>query len=237
MSSKDVPGEGGADGAQAIRAQRLEAAVAESPTAIMCVANEMGRYVFVNQAFADLVGRSPADLMKSDPYEVWLAISTPEDFERQSREARRIAAGEVDRLQIDVNVRSSTGETRPLRSTIVGSRDQRGRLAYITVYYTSLEEQRAAESARDQAESRLLQAQKLDAMGKLAGGVAHDFNNRLLVILGYSELIKSRLPPEDELARRSTWSSPAPTRPPSSRDSCSPTAGARCWFRRPSTSI
>jgi PAS domain S-box-containing protein len=200
MSRKDVTLEWAPAGSQAIRAQRFEAAVAESPTAIMCLANEKGQYVFVNQAFADLVGRSPAELLKSDPYEVWVSISSPEEFERQRHEARRIAAGEVDRLQMDVSVRSSNGDARPLRSTIVGSRNERGRLEYITVYYTSLEEQRAAERARDEAESLLQQAQKLDALGKLAGGVAHDFNNRLLVIIGYSELIKDQLPPDSLLA-------------------------------------
>ena len=186
MSSKDLALERDPAVSPAERARRLEAAISQSPTAIMCVSSETGRYVFVNQAFADLVGQSPDEVMKSDPYVVWLAISSREDFERQRREAGRVAAGEIDRFQMDVVVRPQNGEPRPVRSTVVGSRDERGRLDSITVYYTNLEEQRAAEQARDQAKSQLLQAQKLDALGKLAGGVAHDFNNRLLVIIGYS---------------------------------------------------
>jgi PAS domain S-box-containing protein len=200
MSGKDVTLERDPAVSQAERTRCLEAAIAESPNAVMCVSSETGRYIFANQAFADLVGRSLEEVMRSDPYEVWVAICTPQDYERQRREAGRIAAGEIDTYEMDVIVYPEKGEPRSLRSTVVGTRDERGRLDYITVYYTDLEEQRAAERARDRAESQLLQAQKLDALGKLAGGVAHDFNNRLLVIIGYAELIKGRLTPDSELA-------------------------------------
>jgi PAS domain S-box-containing protein len=54
---------------------------------------------------------------------------------------------------------------------------------------------------RKRLERELLQAQKLEAIGRLAGGVAHDFNNILGVIMGYSELMRERIPEEQTTLR------------------------------------
>jgi two-component system, cell cycle sensor histidine kinase and response regulator CckA len=55
------------------------------------------------------------------------------------------------------------------------------------------------ETPRKTLEQRLAQAQKMDAIGKLAGGVAHDINNMLSVILGFADMIRESLKPPDPL--------------------------------------
>ncbi len=70
-------------------------------------------------------------------------------------------------------------------------RDSEGRTRYRAFQVQDITE-------RKQLEDRRAQAQKLEAIGRLAGGIAHDFNNLLMVINGYSQLLIQRLPPESE---------------------------------------
>ena len=71
-------------------------------------------------------------------------------------------------------------------------RDDQGRLILYTGVATDITERKALEQ-------QLLQAQKMEAVGRLAGGVAHDFNNLLMAIMGYGELMRSKVLKDDPL--------------------------------------
>jgi len=71
-------------------------------------------------------------------------------------------------------------------------RDESGQISYLEGTAQDITERKALES-------RLFQAQKMDAIGTLAGGIAHDFNNLLVPIIGYTELALNKIPQEDRM--------------------------------------
>ena len=184
------------------RGALFESAMLAAPVGVMCVNAEKGRYEYFNDAFMQLLGRSFEELTTIDPYQVFVLHTHPEDVQAELDAIGLIAKGEIDRYQLDKRMVTKDGEVRWVRVTGMGARGPDGRLAKLTVFFLDIHEQKAATLGRQKLEEQLRQTQKLDALGKLAGGVAHDFNNRLLIIIGYTELLRRGLPEESELARQ-----------------------------------
>ena len=69
----------------------------------------------------------------------------------------------------------------------------------LIVSFLDITERKEAESEREALQAQLLQAQKMEAVGQLAGGVAHDFNNMLQAILGYLDLVQDEMDPGNHI--------------------------------------
>ena len=95
------------------------------------------------------------------------------------------------------------GEEREVEGAISIFHDQEGQ-ELIHLLLRDVTERVRAERERSGLKNQLLQAQKMELVGRLAGGVAHDFNNMIGVILGYTELMLRRMQPQDPFWGRVT---------------------------------
>jgi PAS domain S-box-containing protein len=91
------------------------------------------------------------------------------------------------------------GRTRWLSTRIYPLKDAAGDVEGIVITHEDVTERKRAEDERGQLQAQLNQAQKMESVGRLAGGVAHDFNNMLSVILGHADLAMGRLDPSEPL--------------------------------------
>jgi PAS domain S-box-containing protein len=156
------------------------------------------RFSFVSQRAQTVLGY---------PTERWLAepefFSTrihPEDRARVLTTCRAALSRGEDH-ELEYRALRATGDVVWLRDivhVVPGTLGRPGQLRGLTVDLTEL---KRADEALRQSEDQLRQAQKMDAVGKLAGGIAHDFNNLLMVIRGDSDLILRRLPPTHPLRK------------------------------------
>jgi two-component system, cell cycle sensor histidine kinase and response regulator CckA len=151
---------------------------------------EQGKFLEVNQAYCDFLGFLPEEVLASDPYQHWLATTFAEDLEIERHELQRVVNGDIDRYRMEKRYLRKDGELRWGDMSFSCSRDDRGRVRSCIVACTDVHEYKSTLAAREKLEGNLLQAQKLETVGRLVGGVAHDFNNRLLVIMGYADLLK-----------------------------------------------
>ena len=142
-----------------------------------------GRFLSANAALARMLGY--------DSPEHLLTLDMARDVYADPEERRRLVEQDTytDRVydELEATWKRKDGARIRVQLSVRASRDKDGRVEFYEAFVRDITTQR-------QLEAQLAQAQKMEAIGRLAGGVAHDFNNLLTVILSYSDLLLEDLP-------------------------------------------
>ena len=153
----------------------------------------------VSPEYASMLGYDPAGFHESN--EEWLERLHPDDRPRIEATYRAYVAGEIPEYEVEFRQRTRDGGWKWILSVgRIVAWDVEGRPMRMIGTNTDIAERKLHEDERNRLEAQFLHAQKLETVGLLAGGVAHDFNNMLCVIQGYAELIAGGLDPDDPVA-------------------------------------
>ena len=131
-----------------------------------------------------MLGYTIEDLREREPYE----LLHPDHVEatRSRRSQMMHSPGKV--VTVETMVRHKDGSWRWIENTVSNLLEEPSVRALV-MNFRDITERKLADAERSRLEQRLRQAQKMEAVGRLAGGIAHDFNNILGGILGYAEML------------------------------------------------
>ncbi|MCC5830268.1 MAG: response regulator [Phycisphaeraceae bacterium] len=165
-------------------------AIVEDQTELICRYLPDGRISFVNESLARHWKDSPSALLGRNRFDM---VPQAQGMELRNLHTQMIEDG-LDSGQIELELPDGPDRTRWERWRVRALRDSAGRISEFQAVGSDITQRREAHQEQARMDERLRHIQKMEALGTLASGVAHDFSNLLTVIFGYTDLASRLLP-------------------------------------------
>ena len=142
-----------------------------------------------NPAFCRMMGYSEDELRSM----TFKEITHPDYIKRDVEQVRKVGRRELSCYETEKQYIGKGGRALWGNLLVSAIHDNRGELRYYLSMVMDITERKQAEEDRRILEERLNRAEKMEALGTLAGGVAHDLNNVLGIVVGYAEMLLEKM--------------------------------------------
>jgi PAS domain S-box-containing protein len=153
--------------------------------------------IYYSPAWKKMLGYEDHEL--PNDFSVWEKNIDPEDARKAWQLHQKLVSRQIDRFIIEFKMLHKDGHWVDILSRAEALFNDSGKAVRMVGTHVDITARKRAEMEKERLEVQLNQAHKMESVGRLAGGVAHDFNNMLGVILGYTELAMGRVEPDDPL--------------------------------------